>query len=152
MFKTAIASFAVHLDPLVLYLMSVALVALWLKNPRNLFTSLETCLLFLMGRNPWIVKDLRSCKTLYFSRDTFTDVMESLQIHLFLQNKPNFRKRQMNVTALLTRKYDKMDTWSIGKNEPKTNPNEPKTNPILANKTTIQTQFKSKQSQFQGGA
>jgi hypothetical protein len=23
-----------------------------------------------------------------------------------------------------------MDTWSIGKNEPKTNPNEPKTNPI----------------------
>ena len=42
-----------------------------------------------------------------------------------------------------------MDTWSIGKNEPKTNPNEPKTNPIKANKMPKQTQFKPKQTQFQ---
>jgi hypothetical protein len=40
-----------------------------------------------------------------------------------------------------------MDTWSIRKNEPKTNPNEPKTNPILANKTPEQTQFKPKRTQ-----
>ncbi|MHC4112500.1 MAG: hypothetical protein ACYSUY_15625, partial [Planctomycetota bacterium] len=40
-----------------------------------------------------------------------------------------------------------MDTWSIRKNEPKTNPNEPKTNPILANKMPKQTQFKPKQTQ-----
>jgi len=32
----------------------------------------------------------------------------------------------MNVSDLLTREYAIMDTWSIGKNEPKTNPNEPK--------------------------
>jgi hypothetical protein len=44
--------------------------------------------------------------------------------------------------------YDQMDTWSIRKNEPKTNPIEPKTNPILANKTPIRTQFKPKQTQF----
>jgi len=46
----------------------------------------------------------------------------------------------MNVIDLLTREYEQMDTWSSGKNEPKTNPNEPKTNPILANKTPIRTQ------------
>jgi hypothetical protein len=47
-------------------------------------------------------------------------------INLFLQNEPKFRKSQVNVNSLLTEDYDKMDTWSNGKNEPKTNPNEPK--------------------------
>ncbi len=46
-----------------------------------------------------------------------------------MQNKANFRKVKLNVTKVLTRDYDQMDTWSIRKNEPKTNPNEPKTNP-----------------------
>ena len=54
-----------------------------------------------------------------------TTVEKALQIRPFLQNKANFRKTQMNVSDLLTRKYAKMDTWSIRKNEPKTNPNEP---------------------------
>ena len=35
----------------------------------------------------------------------------------------------MNVNKVLTKNYEQMDTWSIRKNEPKTNPNEPKTNP-----------------------
>jgi hypothetical protein len=70
-----------------------------------------------------------------------TTVEDSLQISLFMQNKPNFRKSQMNVSKVLTKNYRKLDTWSIRKNEPKTNPNEPKTNPILANKTPIRTQF-----------
>ena len=48
---------------------------------------------------------------------------------LFLQNEPKFQKVKFNVSDLLTRKYAIMDTWSIRKNEPKTNPNEPKTNP-----------------------
>jgi len=46
-----------------------------------------------------------------------------------MQNKANFRKVKLNVNKVLTKNYDKMDTWSIRKNEPKTNPNEPKTNP-----------------------
>jgi hypothetical protein len=49
--------------------------------------------------------------------------------NLFMQNEPKFQKVKFNVTKVLTMDYDKMDTWSIGKNEPKTNPNEPKTNP-----------------------
>jgi len=67
---------------------------------------------------------------------------------LFLQNEPNFRKSQMNLTDLLTINYVQMDTWSIRKNEPKTNPNEPKTNPILANKMPIRTQTNPIQTQF----
>jgi hypothetical protein len=52
---------------------------------------------------------------------------------LFLQNEPNFRKSQMNLSNYMTMNYAQMDTWSIRKNEPKTNPNEPKTNPISKN-------------------
>jgi hypothetical protein len=75
---------------------------------------------------------------------------------LFLQNEPKSRKVKFNVNNVLTKDYDQMDTWSIRKNEPKTNPNEPKTNPNLAQKTTQrtqtnpkQTQYKPKQTQFQ---
>jgi hypothetical protein len=68
--------------------------------------------------------------------------------NLFMQNEPKFRKSQINVTVLLTSKYAHLDTWSIGKNEPKTNPNEPKTNPIKAKKTTQRTQTNPIQTQY----
>ena len=42
-----------------------------------------------------------------------------------MQNEPNFKIGKMNVTSCGERDYERMDTWSIGKNEPKTNPNEP---------------------------
>ena len=55
----------------------------------------------------------------------------------FLTNKANFRKSQMNVSDLLIREYEQMDTWSSGKNKPNTKPiqsqNKPKTNPNKAN-------------------
>jgi len=74
-----------------------------------------------------------------------TLVESALQNHLFMQNKANFRKSQMNVNSCFTMKYEQR-TMNY---EIKTNPNEPKTNPILANKTPIRTQFKPKQIQFQ---
>jgi len=86
-------------------------------------------------RNPRLINDLRLRKITYEI------------INLFLQNEPNFRKSQVNISDYMTRDYEQMDTWSSGKNEPKTNPNEPKTNPIVANKTPIRTQFKPKQTQ-----
>jgi len=52
-------------------------------------------------------------------------------INLFLQNEPNFRKSQMNVTDLLKRNYEQMDTWLIRKNEPKTNPKRTQIEPKL---------------------
>ena len=96
---------------------------------KNLFTPLEICFCFLMGcnqRNPWLIKDLRACKVLYNCRETFTDVMSALQIKLFMQNKAKFRKVKLNVNKVLTKDYEQMDTWSIGKNEPKRTQNEPK--------------------------
>jgi hypothetical protein len=76
-------------------------------------------------RNPRLIKDLRAYKNLYNCKEAFTDVMKTLQIKLFMQNKANFQKVKFNVNQVLTTDYDQKDTWSIGENEPKTNPNEP---------------------------
>jgi hypothetical protein len=59
-----------------------------------------------------------------------------------MQNKPNFRKSQMDVNKVLTREYEKMDTWLGGKNKPNSKPIQTQSNPIKANKTPKQTQFK----------
>ncbi|MDH4238334.1 MAG: hypothetical protein OEW48_02100 [Phycisphaerae bacterium] len=85
---------------------------LWLKNQCNLL----------------LINDLRSTKD-YVRKNK-----------LFMQNKAKFRKVKLNVTKVLIRDYDQMDTWSIRKNEPKTNPNEPKTNPNKPKTNPIQTQ------------
>jgi hypothetical protein len=76
--------------------------------------------------NPWLINDLRAF-------GIFTLVESALQIGPFCSNKPNFRKSQMNVNNVLTKDYDQMDTWSIRKNKPNSNP--------------IQSQFKPNQSQ-----
>ena len=78
-----------------------------------------------------------------------TTVEESLQINSFMQNEPNFRKSQMNVNKVLTKDYEKKSNWTLGENEPKTNPIKANTKPIKANKMPKQTQYKAKQSQFQ---
>jgi len=57
-----------------------------------------------------------------------------LQITPFCTNKANFQKSQMNVSNLLIREYEQMDTWSRGKNKANSKPIQsqykPKTNPI----------------------
>ena len=100
-----------------------------LTNPRKL-------------RNPWLINDLRAYNVLYNCRETFTDVMSALQIRLFMQNKANFRKSQMNVNKVLTKDYEKRTLGQRGKtkpikanqsqlkpikcqNKPNTNPNKP---------------------------
>jgi hypothetical protein len=40
------------------------------------------------------------------------------QIHLFMQNKPNLRKTQMNITFLLTKAYKNKTLGRRGKNKP----------------------------------
>ena len=106
----------------------------------------KTCALSiyaLMAKNNAGRPGLKWRDTLHASRDTIssperqatgdeissTTVESALQIRLFMQNKPNFRKSQMNVNKVLTKDYEKKTLGEHGKNEPKTNPNEPKTNP-----------------------
>ncbi|MGB2809368.1 MAG: hypothetical protein WBC22_16620, partial [Sedimentisphaerales bacterium] len=59
-----------------------------------------------------------SIRHLYNCKVTFTDVMKTLQIRLFMQNKAKFQKVKLNVNNVLTKDYDRMDTWSIRKTKP----------------------------------
>ena len=64
-----------------------------------------------------------------------TLVESALQIHLFLQNEPNFRKSQMNINKVLTRDYEKRTLGGVGK----TNPKRTQSNPILGQKLQKRT-------------
>ncbi len=56
------------------------------------------------------------------------------QFELIMQNKPNFRKSQMNVTAFYTVDYENDNTFRLPKNKANTNPIQTQynanTNPI----------------------
>ena len=53
---------------------------------------------------------------LYICRESSTNHL------LFMQNKPNFQKSQMNVCILLQRDYENKSNWTIGQNKPNSNP------------------------------
>ena len=75
-----------------------------------------------MGRNSFYIL---SCGFTFLALNfkfSSTTVVSALQIHLFMQNEPNFRKSQMNVTNAITKEYGKWTLGEHGKNEPKTNP------------------------------
>jgi len=83
-----------------------------------------------------------------------TLVENSLQIDLFMQNKPNFRKAKTNVSFVYTKDYRKNDTFAVQKNKPNSNPIflRTKTNATLfatrdyGNKPPLRTP--AKQTQF----
>ncbi|MBW8041622.1 MAG: hypothetical protein FVQ85_16725 [Planctomycetes bacterium] len=52
-----------------------------------------------------------------------TFVEKPLQISpVYMQNEPNLPKAQMNVYKVLTKDYENKCDWTLGQNEPKTNP------------------------------
>jgi hypothetical protein len=46
------------------------------------------------------------------------------------ENKPNFRKAKMNVNSLITKDYRKNDAFAVQKNKPNSNPIQTQTKPI----------------------
>ena len=90
---------------------------------KNLFNLRNLCPRYLR-----LINDLRSTKD-YVRKN-----------NLFLKNKAKFKKSQMNVTGLLKRKYEQMDTWSISKNKAKTKPIQSQ---FKAKTKPIQTQYKA---------
>jgi len=48
-----------------------------------------------------------------------TFVENILQIGLFLQNKPNSRESQIDVSLITTREYNKKSNRTLGENKPK---------------------------------
>ncbi len=39
-----------------------------------------------------------------------------------MQNKPNFRKSQMNVSIFSQKEYENLSDWTIGESKPNSNP------------------------------
>ncbi len=71
-----------------------------------------------------IVSDFDIRISYFASHGTSTSVEDSLQIRLFMQNEPNFRKSQMNVNKVLTKDYVNKTLGEHGKNKAKTKPNK----------------------------
>ena len=71
-----------------------------------------------------IVSDLELRISDFASLGIFTTVKNSLQIRLFMQNKANFRKSQMNVNKVLTKDYEKKTLGEHGKKQSQTKPNK----------------------------
>jgi len=61
---------------------------------------------------------LRAYKALHLSRVLYKSP-------LFMQNKPNFLRSQMNVNSLLTTDYENISDWTLGENKPNSNPIKP---------------------------
>ena len=94
---------------------------------------------FLWLKNPFNQRNLRLMNYLH-AFGIFTTVESALQIRLFMQNEPKFRKSQMIVNKVLTKDYENKTLGEHGKNEPKTNPIKPNSKPIRPKTNPIQTQ------------
>jgi len=66
-----------------------------------------------------------------------------------MQNEPNFQKSQMNVNLYNTTDYENKSNWTLGENEPNTNPIKANFPAPRGETNPIQTQYKPNQTQFQ---
>jgi hypothetical protein len=91
----------------------------------NLFTSPAMRPLPIMSiENPTLAhfryfSSLFTLSHLYICREPSTNQL------LFMQNKPNFRKSQMNVNIYNRKNYENKSNWTIGQNKPNLKPNKP---------------------------
>jgi len=84
------------------------------SNPVILSNSLESLCLCSYKSESY----LRAYKALHLSRALYKSP-------LFMQNKPNVKYAQINVSSYMISKYEKLDTWLSGKNKPNSNPIKP---------------------------
>jgi len=80
---------------------------------------------------------LRAYKALHLSRALYKSA-------LFMQNKPNFIKDQMNVSIYYTNEYKNFIPLAGYKNKPNSNPIKPNTNPIPESPKMNETLFATK--------
>ncbi len=67
---------------------------------------------------------------------------------LFMQNKPNFQKSQMNVSIFLQMDYENISNWTLGQNKPNSNPNKPNFQKAKMNVSSLITKDYSKKDDF----
>ena len=78
-----------------------------------------------MNQLPLLIKSLISIENIIIYvpiRHASTTVENSLQITLFMQNKPNFLRSQMNVNIYNKTDYENIANWTLGQNKPNSNP------------------------------
>ncbi len=77
-----------------------------------------------------------------------TIVESSLQIDLFMQNKPNFPKSQMNVNTYNKTDYENKRNWTIGQSKPNSNPIKPNFQKAKMNVNSFTTEDYRKKDDF----
>ncbi len=65
-----------------------------------------------------------------------------------MQNKPNFKKSQMNVYLYITTDYERKRDWTLGENKPNSNPNKPNLKRAQMNINSIITKDYRKKDDF----
>ncbi len=83
-----------------------------------------------------------------FTRFSSTSVENPLQINLFMQNKPNFRKSQMNVKSYNTTAYENKSNWTLGESKPNSNPIKPNLKRAKMNVNSLITKDYRKKDDF----
>ncbi len=58
-----------------------------------------------------------------------------------MQNKPNFRKSQMNLNLYNTKDYERKRDWTLGQNKPNSNPIQTHSNPIAERLKLMQSVY-----------
>ncbi len=66
-----------------------------------------------------------------------------------MQNKPNFRKSQMNVNPYNTMNYENKSNWTLGQNKPNSNPIKPNLQKAKMNVNSIITKDYRKKDDFE---
>jgi len=65
-----------------------------------------------------------------------------------MQNKPNFRKSQMNLSILSKMAYENKRNWTIGQNKPNSNPIKPNSQKAKMNVNLTLTKDYRKKDDF----
>jgi len=65
-----------------------------------------------------------------------------------MQNKPNFRKSQMNVNSFSQKDYENIANWTLGQNKPNSNPIKPNFQNAKMNVSSIITKDYRKNDDF----
>ncbi len=65
-----------------------------------------------------------------------------------MQNKPNFKKSQMNVKLYNTTDYERKRNWTLGENKPNSNPNKPNLKRAKMNINSFTTKDYRKKDDF----
>jgi len=65
-----------------------------------------------------------------------------------MQNKPNFRKAQMNANVFITMDYENKSDRTLGENKPNSNPNKPNLKKAKMNANVFVTKDYRKKDDF----